>query len=298
MNRLLLTALLCLWACLGYAQGRVEAIRAALVGADTTAVLVVAHRGDWRNQPENSLSGIESAIRMGVDVVEVDLQRTADGHLILMHDATIDRTTTGRGAVAELSLDSIRRVRLRNGCAIRTKHPVPTLEETLELCRGRVMINLDKADRYFAEVMALVERMGMADHIIMKGSKSVEEVQALYGAHLGKVLYMPIVNLDKADAKTSITQALDQLKPVAIELLFRSDSNPLPLEVKALMQGKSLIWYNTLWDTMAGGHDDDMALEDIDGAYGYLIDRLGARIIQTDRPAYLLQYLRGRNLHL
>ena len=63
------------------------------------------------------------------------------------------------------------------------------------------------------------------------------------------------------------------------------------------MKGKSLIWYNTLWDTMAGGHDDNMSLQDPNKGYGYLIDTLGARIIQTDRPQYLLDYLRSRNLH-
>mgnify|MGYP001237631967 len=48
---------------------------------------------------------------------------------------------------------------------------------------------------------------------------------------------------------------------------------------------------------MAGGHDDDLSLSNPDAGYGYLIDKLGARIIQTDRPAYLLQYLRKRKLH-
>ena len=55
--------------------------------------------------------------------------------------------------------------------------------------------------------------------------------------------------------------------------------------------------YNTLWNTMAGGHDDDMSLGNLEDGYGYLIDKLGCRIIQTDRPAYLLTYLRSRNLH-
>ena len=87
------------------------------------------------------------------------------------------------------------------------------------------------------------------------------------------------------------------MNPVAFELLFECDSNPLPLKINEILKGKSLIWYNTLWDTMAGGHDDDMSLEDPDRGYGYLIDMLGARIIQTDRPAFLIDYLRKRGLH-
>ena len=64
--------------------------------------------------------------------------------------------------------------------------------------------------------------------------------------------------------------------------------------MRAKLEGKSKIWYNTLWDTMAGGHDDDKSLENPDEGYGYLIDTLGATIIQTDRTAYLLEYLQAR----
>ena len=60
-------------------------------------VVVVAHRGDWRNYPENSLPAIESCIRMGVDVVEIDLKLTKDSVLVLSHDRTLNRCTTGSG---------------------------------------------------------------------------------------------------------------------------------------------------------------------------------------------------------
>ena len=108
---------------------------------------------------------------------------------------------------------------------------------------------------------------------------------------------MPIVNLDKKDAIEQISLFMKELNPVAFELLFVLDSNRMPLQVKELLEGKSLIWYNTLWDTMAGGHDDDMSLENPDKGYGYLIDSLNARILQTDRPGYLLEYLRTKGMH-
>ena len=53
---------------------------------DQSSVIVVAHRGDWRNFPENSLEAIDNAVRMGVDIVELDVKKTKDGELILMHD--------------------------------------------------------------------------------------------------------------------------------------------------------------------------------------------------------------------
>lgn len=279
------------------AQDRVNVIREKLLTRDQSSVIVASHRGDWRNFPENSLPAIDNAIKMGVDIVELDVQRTKDGVLILMHDGTLDRTTTGKGKVSEVTMDSIAKLKLKNGCAIRTIHKVPTLEEALVHAKGKIMLNLDKADRFFEEVYALMKKTGTTKQVIMKGNKSAEDVKKQFGNYLEDVIYMPIVNLDKNNAKQQIEKFCRDMNPVAFELLFVKDSNPLPVEVKTMLDGKSLIWYNTLWDTMAGGHDDDMSLQDLNAGYGYLIDTLGCRIIQTDRPQYLLDYLRGRGLH-
>ncbi|MCD8167250.1 MAG: glycerophosphodiester phosphodiesterase family protein [Bacteroides sp.] len=279
------------------AQDRATEIRNQLMNRDESSVLVVAHRGDWRNAPENSLAAIENAIQMGVDIVEIDLQRILDGALIVMHDSRLDRTTTGQGKIAEWPLDSIRTLRLKNGCNIRTKHTVSTLEEAMLLCKGRILVNLDKAYDYFDEVYRILEQTGTTHQVIMKGSKPVEEVEKEFGNYLDKVIYMPVVNLDKEEASVQVQNFARTLNPVAYELVFADPANPLPLELAAALKGKSLIWYNTLWDTLAGGYGDDLALEDPDKSYGYLIRTLGARIIQTDRPAYLIKYLRSKNLH-
>ena len=291
MQRIILSFIITLLSTQFYAQNRVSQIREQLMSRSTNSVLVVAHRGDWRNFPENSLEGIENAIKMGVDIVELDVQRTQDGVLILMHDETLNRTTTGKGKVSEVTMDYISNLYLRNGCA------VPTLEEALLLTKGRIMINLDKADRYFDEVYALLKKTGTVNQVIMKGGKSVEQVKGQYEKYLCEIIYMPIVSLDKLNAEQQVEQFCKDINPVAFELLFIKGNNELPKKIPAMLKGKSLIWYNTLWDTMAGGHDDDLSLSNPDAGYGYLIDKLGARIIQTDRPAYLLQYLRKRKLH-
>ncbi|MBD8388588.1 glycerophosphodiester phosphodiesterase family protein [Dysgonomonas sp. BGC7] len=279
------------------AQDKATEIRNKLLNRDNSTVLVVAHRGDWRYAPENSLPAIDNAIKIGVDIVELDVQRTKDGQIILMHDSKLDRTTTGKGLISEWTLDSIRTLKLKNGCNIKTKEIVPTLEEALNHMKGKILVNLDKADRYFDEIYLLLEKTGTTKQVIMKGGKSAEEVKKYFGKYLEDVIYMPIVKLDKEDAEKQIDLFVKSMNPVAFELLFECDSNPLPLKINEILKGKSLIWYNTLWDTMAGGHDDDMSLEDPDRGYGYLIDMLGARIIQTDRPAYLIDYLRKRGLH-
>jgi glycerophosphoryl diester phosphodiesterase len=89
-------------------------------------VLVAAHRGDWRNAPENSIQAYQRAIDMGVDIIEVDVQKTQDGHLIIMHDLTVDRTTDGKGRVSDLTLEQIKKLHLRNGLNRVTHHTIPT----------------------------------------------------------------------------------------------------------------------------------------------------------------------------
>lgn len=279
------------------AQDHVAQIREKLMSHDSTSVIVVAHRGDWRNFPENSLEAIDNAIKMGVDIVELDVKKTKDGELILMHDRTLDRTTTGKGLVSENTLSDIRKLNLRNGCNIRTIHKVPTLEEALLHAKGKIMINLDQADLYFDQIYELMKKTGTTKQIIMKGRRPVAEVKKQFGDYLEDVIYMPIVDLDASGAEKHIEAFIKDMSPVAFELLFVKDTNLLPKKLATTLNGRSLIWYNTLWDTMAGGHDDDMSLQNPDSGYGYLIDTLGCRIIQTDRPAYLLDYLRKRKLH-
>ena len=185
-----------------------------------------------------------------------------------------------------------------NGCGIRTKHSVPTLEEAMLVAKGRVLVNLDKADRYFDLVIPVLEKTGTTSQVIMKGSKPADEVISFYGKYLSDVIYMPVVNLDAEDANEIMEDYMEYLKPSAYELIYADGDNAsLPILMTSVLRGKALIWYNTLWDTLCGGHDDDMALEDPDAAFGYLIDTLGARIIQTDRAEYLLEYLRDRGLH-
>ncbi|MEC3879443.1 glycerophosphodiester phosphodiesterase family protein [Parapedobacter sp. 10938] len=278
----------------GVAQSRVDEIRQSLLNPELDEVLVVAHRGDWRYAPENSLAAISNAIEMGVDVVEIDVRKTKDGQLVLMHDKTLDRTTTGKGNVSDWTLDSIKTLWLRNGAAVKTKHRVPTLEEALVLAKGKAMLNLDKAYGVFDEVYGVLAKTGTADHIIMKGSQPVQQLKSQFGHYLEEILYMPVVNLDRDNAAEIVSDYVTQLQPVAFELVYKSDTNQLTHTLARDLDGKSLIWYNTLWPSLSGGHDDDFALEDPDKAYGYLIDTLRARIIQTDRPAYLIEYLQER----
>src|ERR1035441_8876449 len=89
-------------------------LMAVLMAAHMAAqVSVIAHRGEHLQNPENSLNAIEGAIAAGADYVELDVRTTRDGHLILMHDDTVDRTTSGHGKVSQLSLAEIEHLELK-----------------------------------------------------------------------------------------------------------------------------------------------------------------------------------------
>ena len=167
----------------------------------------------------------------------------------------------------------------------------------MDLCKDRIMINLDKADRYFDEVFALLEKTGTTNLIVMKGGQPAGEVRQKFGQYLEKVIYMPVVTINEPESEQAVYDFLNELKPVAFELCWSNTESLVPAKMEKALKGRALIWYNTLWDWLCAGHNDDKAVDDPDGTWGYMIDTFGARILQTDRPQLMIEYLRSRNLH-
>ena len=153
----------CLQPLILFAQ-RGETIRKAFLDPKSDQVLVVAHRGNWRSAPENSVAAIDSAIQMGVDIVEIDIHKTKDGQLILMHDDRVDRTTNGKGLIKDYTLAEIKKLKLKDKLGNLTEHIVPTLEGALLAGKGQIMFNLDKAYSVFDEV----RRWKLSASIIMR----------------------------------------------------------------------------------------------------------------------------------
>ena len=115
-------------------------------------ILRIGHRGAVGHAPENTLLSIRKAIALGVDMVELDVRGTKDGHCVLLHDGRVDRTTNGRGAVAEMTLDEVRRLDAGEG------ERIPTLGEALETANGRVGVILEIKSPGLAEAVAAAAR--------------------------------------------------------------------------------------------------------------------------------------------
>lgn len=276
------------------AQEGVKTLVRELKDMKSEKVLVVAHRGDWRNAPENSLQAFKNCIDMGVDMIEIDLKKTKDNQLVIMHDETIDRTTDGKGKPSDYTLEEIRKFHLKNGLGRPTFHPIPTLEEVLNLAKGKILINIDKGYDYFKDVYALLVKTGTVNQVVIKSGYSYEKVKAENGEVLDKVIYMPIVNLDTPQAEALI-DGYAVLRPVAVECCFNEVTPDVLRLLQKVKAGGSKIWLNSLWPSLNAGHDDDRAVElnEADESWGWLLEQ-GASLMQTDRPAALLDYLQTK----
>jgi glycerophosphoryl diester phosphodiesterase len=264
-------------------------------------VFVIAHRADWRNFPENSLEAIESAIQMGVDIVELDVHRTVDGELVICHDKTINRTTNGKGKISELTLEYIKSCYLRAGHNAVTRYKMPTLAEALDKCNGRVLINLDKCINYYDQVMEMLVERKMADQVIIKSSKSAAAMKEFFSKHKTNMLYMPIVNYNAKHWEKHEVLFNDYLSTdlpfVAFEMCWDGTLSGEKKVFKQVVKSGKKLWINTLWGKLCGGkengYDDDAAVGNEEKIYGKILS-YGTTMIQTDRPAMLIKYLESK----
>ena len=265
-------------------------------------VLVASHRGDWRNYPENSIPAIESVIRMGVDIMELDVKMTSDSVLVLCHDQKVDRTTNGKGPVSSYTLDSLKTLRLKRAHGVATDSlRMPTLEEALTVCKGRILVNVDQGWQWFPQVLEIARKVGCVDQIIFKsGGTRQATAAAMAQCEEAGIQYMPIVSVVRDGTSPTIDSYLDGGEmPSVFEVCFTVDTPATEAYLKALQDAGSKIWVNSIWGSLCGYLDDDRAFqspEEAEAAYGRLIS-LGAKVFQTDRPEYLLGYLRKHHLH-
>lgn len=303
----------CLGLCAGAAADglRTDAIRNKLENPKG-GVFVIAHRGCHNASPrkalpavpENSLRALEQCVQLGVDMMELDLRRTRDGALAVIHDDTIDRTTDGQGKVADFTLAQLQRHRLRQNMGGRmspmlTDQRIPTLADMLAAARGRIMLNLDIKDDIYPAVMGEVRAAGMERQVLVKTPVTNVEPAVSGQPLFAGIPYMPIIGhgIGAALTATPANIATKQLavveKPVGVEMVFLSPEEALALQKVVDMAGIRS-WANTLTSvgvvSITGQGGDLEALRTSGSTWGQLL-RSGVSMIQTDEPGPLLDYL-------
>lgn len=255
-------------------------------------ILVAAHRCSWRTAPENSVQALKDCIEMGVDIAEIDIKKTKDNQLIVMHDKTIDRTTTGKGKPEDYTLEEIKKFRLKATTGHPTRHAIPTFEEILLAAKDKIIINIDKGYPYFDQAMEIVRRLSMTQQVIYNVENDLP-YDSLVARHekIDSLLYLMVV-VDASSPKTDkIIESYKYHKRTIFQTVFATDTVRILSRIPEIRKTNA-VWFNALWPEHSAGHDDDIAVEDNkpDETWGWLIAK-GATIIQTDRPKELTKYI-------
>ena len=179
----------------------------------TKNIFVAAHRGFCEKYPENTMEAFRAALELGVDQIETDIRVTHDGELVLIHDATVDRTTNGTGKVCDKTLAELRTLdagsymgeqfrgaripTLREFMEYVKNHPTLTLDLELKEypTNGREAIAYDVCDR----VIAMVEEYGFADRIVLNTFSGAlhEYIRKKYGSRYRQHVYYPLHHLGR-----------------------------------------------------------------------------------------------------
>lgn len=195
-------------------------------------VLRIGHRGAAGHAPENTLASIEQAVALGCALAEVDVRRTADGSLVLLHDKRVDRTTNGKGLVAEMGLEDLRKLDAGG------RERIPTLEEALQAANGRIGLILEiKAEGLAYDICGIVRASGFTGPIIY-ASFLHDELQHLRRADPDARTMALFKKLPKDPAADAV-----RLQATHVGLRFNVATTPL---VKALHKAGLVVFAYTV----------------------------------------------------
>ncbi|MDN3546729.1 glycerophosphodiester phosphodiesterase family protein [Mucilaginibacter aquaedulcis] len=246
-------------------------------------IMVAAHRAVHTHYPENSLGALQEAIRLGIDIVELDIRQTKDHVLVIMHDDKVDRTTNGKGNLVDFTYQQLMELRLvQNGKP--TDEKVPTLEQVLKMAKGKILVDIDF-------------KLGDED-ALKRTYKTIEETQITNQVLFFLYQYKntPSVHAINPDVKImpraykqdDVNKILDMkiAKVIHIDEKFYTDSL-----MKKIADQHIRIWSNSL------GTYDDLELASHFGFKALLTRTKYVNVIQTNLPEEWLKYLKQTGHH-
>ncbi len=239
-------------------------------------IVAVGHRGTVHQAPENTLAAIRKAIEFGVDLIEIDVRETADGHLVILHDATVDRTTDGTGPVAELTLEQVKKLDAGSWFGVEfAGERIPTLDEALEAMKGRALPDIDFKAGTPEKLVETLRRHGLLGKVTLYCGdwtllrKTVEVSR--------EFLLRPTA----PDGRLGLSLLVREFDPPIVNINWEELSETLIRDVH--MAGRKA-FVNTM-----GPNDTEFGIAQAIEA--------GADYIQSDHPEVLMRVLRERGLH-
>ena len=143
--------------------------------------LVSAHRGGpIPGYPENCIATFENTIKYAYSMLEIDLRFSKDGEIVLHHDATLDRTTTGSGPVKDRTLAELKQLKLKDREGTVTDYQMPTLDEAIEWAHGKTILILDRQSEVPVETCVRKIREHKAQAHVMIMAYSMDDIQTVH----------------------------------------------------------------------------------------------------------------------
>ncbi len=258
-------------------------------------LILVAHRGVWGgNIPCNTIPAYNIALKQGADMIEVDIEMSADGKLYIFHPGMEKALLYSAARIKNIDSDYIKHLRYVNIDTVPTQFPVYTLDDVLEEFKDRCYINADKFWFYPKEISEAIRKHNMMDQILVKTDYKKEYLDIIE-EYCPDVQYMAIVRdpLQIEEVKKR------KINYVGNEVLFSSEDSLFasPEFIEKQHKDGLLVWCNSIVynykTVLAAGHNDDNSLI-IDPAYGWgwIADR-GFDFMQTDWVMMAAEYLKS-----
>lgn len=258
-------------------------------------ILIVAHRGvAGGNIPCNTMAAYETALKQGADMIEIDVDITADGKLVIFHPGMERHHLNQDLCIRHMNWADVKNLRYVNFDNTPTQFGLLSFDELLEAFKGRCYINVDKYWGNPEQIYKAIKQHDMIDQCLVKSSLSDHVIRVL--EELSPELpFMPIVRETHPMHQILLNKHINY---VGAEVLFRSDDSEVccPTFLDQMHRDNKLVWVNSIIynykEQLSAGHSDDTALtESMDLGWGWLADR-GFDIIQTDWPLMLTMYLK------
>lgn len=256
-------------------------------------IIVASHRGDWQNYPENSIEAIQSAMDLGTEIIEIDIRITQDNYLVLMHDKELDRTTNGSGLVTHHTLEELKALKLRDKNGTITNYEIPTLEEALQLMKGKVLFFIDKAEEHTQQILQFLEETQTTNQAIFIQFETIETIQQRFGSSFNTINYIPGVHHSNPDLDNHVESFVEEVDAYAYWIKNQSNSVHQKL-VEMNATRTQHIWISTTTNDQCAGHTDAISLNNPNLGWGWCLQQ-GASILMTDYPEQLITYLNINN---
>lgn len=240
-------------------------------------IIVIAHRGNHENAPENTIAAYKNAINIGVDYIEIDLRTSKDSQLVVMHDATLDRMTDSKGVLSQFTLDSLQLIPVYNKAHPEFGlHKIPLFEEVLVECKGKVNIYLDFKNASVKQTYELLHHYNMERQVVVYVNSMNQLVEwKKLAPQIPIMVSLPKNIIDI----TSLESFIRQFDFEILDGDFQQYSKEMVLKAKDLNRP---VWAD-IQSSNEGFEKWNMAIE------------LGLKALQTDHPSRLIQYLKDRN---